>query len=106
MTTLNEAAFCPRCERRGREVRKVKDRDEGGSPCWVYTFHCQTELCPWYQTGWAVQTDERGNVFEREQGPRGQDKTFKKMSRDAIARGRRQVEDLLGEDLRDKPGYG
>lgn len=104
--TIEQAAKCPKCGVLGRLHTSRKTFAEGGEPCDIATYHCVTEACSWYGTGWAVQSDSRGMVYQRDQGTRGQDKTFNPLSREAMARGQRQVEDLMQRDLRDKDEDG
>lgn len=106
MTTVVEASKCPRCKSQG-EIRKgggVKsgERKRIDNEWWdVVVYYCLNDVCPWFNTGWLVSSNERGEVFERQQGARGHDRTFERMSPDALARGRRMVEDLKNMDLRD-----
>lgn len=102
MVSITEAAHCPKCGVLGRLAKSNKTRADSGELCDVAVYHCTNDGCSWYNTGWLVQSDERGQVYERDQGTRGQDKTFQPMSRDQQAAGQRAVEDLLGRDLRDK----
>lgn len=97
MVTKAEASLCPRCKNPGKEtfVRKVRESDTR-----LYTYTCETEVCPWFETGWAVQIDADGNVYERPRGERGMDKTFQPLSDDAMSRGMRAIEDMKGRDLR------
>ena len=94
--TLAEASHCPRCNQRGEteQVRDLPNRDK------MHVLICKNEGCEWYNTGWVVQVAPDGSVFQREQGERGQDKTFPKLTEDQLAYGRRTMEDIEGRDLR------
>jgi hypothetical protein len=55
---------------------------------------CEHEVCPWYQSGWVVQVTRDGKVVERDAGP----KQFEKLSSDAEAAARRNIEQMALED--------
>lgn len=97
MATLDEARTCPKC---GNLMElEVASRDEARKQV-NYAAICMTELCTWFGTGRAI-TVNNGIVFERNQGPRGQDKQFPTLSPDELAHGQRMVEDAVNRDLRD-----
>lgn len=96
---IEEAAKCPKCGKEGKikqAVRNAMDTMTGkrtGDDVVVYI--CDTEICTWYNTGWVVQSDKNGNVYERNHGPRGIDKQFPAMTPDQLSRGRAEVEDII-----------
>lgn len=92
MVDIRDAAKCPKCGVLGELTSSRAALDESGKPCDIATYNCVTELCRWFGTGWVVQSDARGEIFERNQGPRGQDKTFPLLTPDQLARGRMAVE--------------
>lgn len=94
--TLQEASYCPRCQKAGERSLHRAFRDNSK----LYIIKCLNGDCSWYNTGWAVQVDSDGQVYEREIGPRGMDKTFPTLSPDQLAYGQRLIEDIKGEDLR------
>lgn len=100
---LEQAARCPKCDKPGQltMVKPVPIEQGGGH---VNVYNCDNDRCVWGEqgSGWIVQTDERGFVFERDHGPRGMDKDFPKMSPDALARGRRNLEDVIREEHIDR----
>jgi len=96
--TVVEASKCPKCGTQGVLSKTEHTKDDAGAPCDVAVYLCDNEGCTWYKTGWVVQSDERGKVYQRDQGERGQDKTFEKPTPDFFARGRRIVEDVIRED--------
>jgi hypothetical protein len=105
MVTIVEASRCPICSWQGklRHTRKVKGDD--GRDWDLATYYCVNEDgCRWGKasSGWLVQSDEQGNVYERDKGPRGMDKTFdhRTITPDRLSRGQRIIEDLKGKDLR------
>lgn len=96
MPTFDEAKCCPKCAKPGEaKLERVIDRRANTR---LYTVKCLNEGCRWFNTGWAVQVDGEGMVFERNRGPRGMDKSFPVMSPDQLAHGRAQVEDVLKRD--------
>jgi hypothetical protein len=64
----------------------------------VVTYYCHNRGCNWYNSGWLVSSNEQGIVYERSQGPRGQDKTFTPLSKEALSRGRAEIEEVMGQD--------
>jgi hypothetical protein len=64
----------------------------------VVTYYCHNRGCRWYNSGWLVSSNERGEVYERSQGTRGQDKTFNPLSKSALERGRAQIEEVIQAD--------
>lgn len=98
MATFDEARECPHCKKPMEATLYSRDEHIKRE---VYTTKCMTEGCRWYGTGRIIQLDN-GIVFERQQGPRGQDKTFKPLTNDQLAVGQRMVEDAVQRDLRDK----
>lgn len=103
MVTIREAEadMCPRCKRHMKQVTKTTTRTPDGDPCYLYAYVCETEGCAWEGTGRAIQTDMRGNVFQRDRGPRGMDKDFPALSPDALFRGKIAVEEVLGVRIED-----
>src|SRR5262245_50482361 len=106
MVSITEAAKCRgklpdnrRCGEIGKLIRSNKAYDDDGELCDVAVYHCVNPDCTWFNTGWVVQSNDRGEVYERDQGPRGQDKTFRAMSPDQLAYGRRMMEDIARRDL-------
>lgn len=101
--TIDQAAHCPRCGEVGEIAKKDVKRHYIDGEYWdVYVYICPNRSCVWYNTGWIVSSNERGIVYQRKQGERGQDKTFFRLTPDQMAVGRRMVEDLQGRDLRDE----
>lgn len=101
--TIDEAAHCPKCGEVGIIAKKEVKKHYIDREWWdVYVYICTNELCRWYNTGWIVSSNERGVVYQRPSGPRGQDKTFLKLSPDQMAVGRRIVEDLKQRDMREE----
>lgn len=99
--TVDEAAKCPKCGVLGK-LRSTRRRFFEGEWWDVGAYYCVNEDCNWFNTGWAVSSNEQGIVYERPQGERGQDKTFNKMSRAQLAHGRAQVEEVLGRDAEEE----
>jgi hypothetical protein len=99
MVTIDEAAKCPKCGVVGK--LKVSKRKFFEGEWWdVAVYECANQRCTWFdQPGWLVSSNERGEVYERDQGPRGQDKTFTPMSPGALSRGRMDVEEVAGKDV-------
>ncbi len=97
-TTWEEAKKCPICKESGEETYSEPD-GMGGK---VHTITCKNEGCRWYNTGWLVQVDRKGNIPVRDQGPRGQDKDFPKLSPGLLSMGQRTLEDIVQEDLRNQ----
>jgi hypothetical protein len=97
--TVEEASKCPKCNQTGK-LGNVEPSftDDYGKRWDVVIYSCTNEQCNWFETGWPVSSDDRGVVFQREQGTRGQDKTFEPMSSDALAYGRRVLEDAINDD--------
>jgi hypothetical protein len=94
---LEDAAKCPKCGVPGEVVNRTQIVDEG--ELWdVVAYKCDTELCPWCDSHWFVQSDKNGIVYEREIGERGMDKTFPKISADQLALGRRILENAIREE--------
>jgi hypothetical protein len=54
---FSQAQECPQCGHTG----KIKHSDPviGGT---VHMMICDNKVCPWYQTGWVVETDANGEV--------------------------------------------
>lgn len=101
--TLDQASHCPRCGELGTIAKKDVKRHRIDHEWWdVYALLCVNSSCVWFNTGWLVSSNDRGIVYQRTQGERGIDKTFRKLSPDQIAMGRRMVEDLKQQDLRDE----
>jgi hypothetical protein len=101
--TIEQAAHCPRCGEVGSIAKKEVKKHFIDHEWWdVYAYICPNDKCVWYNTGWLVSSNERGIVYQRPQGERGIDKTFKKFSPDQMAMGRRMVEDVKQQDLRDE----
>lgn len=99
MPSIEEAAKCPRCHLLGRLSHSSKTRDDQGVEWDVSEYHCDTEGCAWEGTGWVVQSDKNGIVYERPRGERGMDKTFEPLSKEALFRGRAEVEEVVGHDM-------
>ena len=100
---LEEAAKCTKCGKPGELVMvKPTPQELGGGHVNVYI--CDNPGCVWgaEKTGWIVQTDERGFVFERPRGERGMDKDYPKMSPDALSRGRMILEDAINQEHIDR----
>jgi hypothetical protein len=97
MATLEEAAECPKCHLVGMLTGSDKKEIDGQE--WdVTSYHCDNEDCSWYNTGWVVSSDKNGHVYERPRGERGMDKTFEPLSKEALFRGRAEVEEVIGRD--------
>src|ERR1041385_3963991 len=82
MTTLEEAARCPRCQEPGKLSSSHVGNRQGTT---VRVYHCQNERCRWYgDAGWVVQINEDGTIPERTAGP----KQFEKLTpgQEAMAR--------------------
>jgi hypothetical protein len=102
MVTIDEAAHCPRCDTIGEIAKKEVKRHFIENEWWdVYVYTCPNQVCPWWNTGWIVSSNERGIVYERPVGERGMPKSFPKLSKDQLAYGQRLVEDVVKKDLRD-----
>lgn len=103
MATIKEvgADICPKCNKPMQEMRRDTARNPDGDPVIVYAYNCLTEGCSWEGTGRAVQTDMRGNVFQRPMGERGMDKDWPKLSPDALYRGKIAVEEAIGARIED-----
>lgn len=97
--TVEQAAKCPKCGKPGRLNYSAKHTDDNGVDWDVVAYICDNELCIWLNTGWLVQSDKNGIVYQRDQGERGQDKQFERMSPDLKAAGRRYLEDIVRRDL-------
>lgn len=93
--TFEEAKRCPRCDQPGEEVQ-TKHLGRKGK---AHVIHCKNEKCRWFNTGWVVQTDPDGNIPQREQGDRGQDKDYEARSEDQLAAQKRYWEDVEGRKL-------
>lgn len=103
MVTIDEAALCPKCKTLGQVARNRSERKKFEGKMWdVCVYICVNEGCNWFNTGWVVQSDDRGVVYERPQGPRGQDKQFNKLSRGQMAAGRAMVEEVIGRDAEEE----
>lgn len=61
LPTFEEAKICPKCDRPG-QVRKVSPVPGMARGTKVHLVYCVTELCPWYNTPWTVQTNPDGSV--------------------------------------------
>jgi hypothetical protein len=98
--SLEEAAKCPKCSKAGK-LDGVRVLEDGGH---LNIYLCDNSRCEWgmESSGWVVQTDRRGTVYERPKGDRGHDKSFPTMSEQLLAQGRRAVEDAVRRDLRPK----
>lgn len=96
--SLEEAARCPKCGKAGKLDSAFAIGDGGH----VNVYICDNPLCIWglELSGWAVQTDRRGAVYQQEQGDRGHEKAFPRMTDDTISMGQRHAEDAAGKDLR------
>lgn len=101
--TVEMASHCPKCDEIGVVAKQKAERHYIDRQYWdVLVYQCTNTICPWYNTGWVVSSNERGIVYQRAQGPRGIDKQFTKLSPDQMAMGRRLVEDIQKQDLRDE----
>ena len=96
--SLEDAAKCGKCGKAGK-LDSVFELPDGGH---ANVYICDNNLCIWgmERSGWVVQTDARGTVFEREIGERGMDKTYPTMTPGLLASGQRKAEDALERDLR------
>jgi hypothetical protein len=94
-TTFEEAKHCPKCGNVGEERSAVKLGSDHGVMHYLY---CASQLCPWFDTPWMVQTLDDGSVPVREPDRSPQD--FQPISADMKAMGRRYMEDILRRDLR------
>ena len=100
--TVEQASHCPKCNEIGIIAKKEAKRHYIDHEWWdVYAYQCTNDNCSWFNTGWIVSSNERGVVYQREQGMRGQDKTFLKLSPDQLAAGQRMIEDVVRRDLRE-----
>lgn len=97
MATFEEAATCPKCGNRMETALDAKASDKRINRE-VYVAICRTAMCSWFGTGRAIQLDN-GIVFERQHGPRGQDKSFPVLTNDQLSAGQRMVEDAVNRDL-------
>jgi hypothetical protein len=93
---LEEAAKCPKCSKPGK-LDGARALEDGGH---LNVYLCDNNRCVWLNTGWVVQTDKRGMVYERPIGDRGHDKSFPVMSNQVLSAGQRTVEDAVRRDLR------
>jgi hypothetical protein len=94
--SLEEAARCPKCKKVGK-FDGANALDDGGH---LNVYKCDNSRCVWLNTGWVVQTDKRGAVYERAFGDRGHDKSFPTMNDQILSAGQRTVEDAVRKDLR------
>lgn len=95
-----EVANCPHCNQ--RMFRNTPTKTGVGLFPWQVNLICQTEDCKWFNTGRTVSIDDRGNVYEREIGPRGMEKDFPEMTPGQLARGRAIAEDAAGRNLEEE----
>lgn len=96
--TVEEACKCESCGRPGQLVgaqTRILERGEYWDIC---VYLCDNKLCLKLDNTWAVQSNKNGIVYEREIGERGMDKTWKPMSSDQMAYGRRIVEDAIQQE--------
>lgn len=105
MVSIIKASHCPICGDQGKLRRSNKVKGDDGALWDFAVYYCPNEEgCRWGKqgSGWFVQSDEQGNVYERDKGPRGMDKTFdpRTVTPDRLSRGQRVVEDLRQKDLR------
>lgn len=99
LTTFEKAKRCPKCDQPG-EASLHKNLPRGGK---VYTVMCRNEKCRWFDTGWAVQVNPDGEVYDRTKDPMGGKlKTYPALSPGQLAAGQRAIEDMRGRDLRDE----
>jgi hypothetical protein len=98
--SLEDAAKCSKCGKPG-QLDIAKPLEDGGH---LNVYICDNDRCEWgsIRSGWVVQTDRRGMVYEREIGGRGHDKSFPEMSNDLLSQGQRVVEDAVRRDLRNE----
>jgi len=95
-TTFEDACHCPKCDNPGEERVTTKLARGHGVMHYIY---CVSELCPWFDTPWMVQTLDDGSVPIREMDTRAPN-DFQPMSQEMKAMGRRYMEDILRRDLR------
>lgn len=93
-TTYEEAKRCPKCKVPG-VLKLTKAGERRGSK--IEVFHCETQGCKWYGTGWTVQINADGTIPTRKPGL----SEIPGFSPDQEAYARRYLEDLKGQDLRD-----
>lgn len=103
MATVKDlgADICPSCNQTMTEKKREFAKNSDNETVINIAFTCDTEGCEWEGTGRAVTTDMRGNVFQRNMGPRGMDKDWPKLSPDALFRGKVALEEILGERIED-----
>lgn len=63
-STWEEASRCPKCGKPGEERRVMDAPPATRLPLGtkIHFIYCVTELCPWYNTPWQVQTNPDGSV--------------------------------------------
>lgn len=64
MATLDEASRCPICSQPGRQTAS----SSGSKGSKLYNYLCMNTECRWFDTGWLVQLDRNGDVYERPKG--------------------------------------
>ncbi len=105
---IHEAAKCRTCKYDGELIiSQPSISPSTREPVDLAVYECRNELCLDYQWRWIVQSDEEGNVPERDHGPRGVDKDFPRLSSEALSKGRAVVEEAIGkEHNRDEENNG
>lgn len=93
MTSIEEAAKCPKCSEPGRLSKTVNASNGNGK---VRTYICENERCRWYSTGWVVQVDISGQLVE---GNHRGSKSFEALSKRELDYGRHNLEEILQKDL-------
>ncbi len=61
-STYEEAKSCPKCGNPGR-LSASKHSPNGR----IETYTCETPVCSWYNTGWALQILPDGTLAQRDQ---------------------------------------
>lgn len=78
MPTLDEASRCPICKEPAQQT--VSRSGSRGSK--LHTYVCRNQNCRWYDTGFLVQVDSNGDVYERPKG----EKEFTPFSKEQASR--------------------
>jgi hypothetical protein len=98
LTTFEQAKRCPKCDQPG-DASVHRGLPGGGR---VYTVMCRNEKCRWFDTGWAVQINPDGEVYDRAKDQMGGKlKTYPAMTPGQLAQGQRAIEDVVKRDLRE-----
>jgi len=83
-TTMEEAKKCPKCGQPGKEKSIRAATNSRNKPCEIHMIECQSKLCPWFETSWAVQVNEDGSIPDAYSGLG--DKQFMRVSPESETR--------------------